>query len=199
MRRTLLALALTALGFSGVAQANTISPGVYNLYDAYVAGYSVTGTLNLKKSGEIASSHLTFNDPNVANTDLPLFNVVDISNTYNGLSQNYLTTKTSSGQIALYFNTIADANGNLDLCLGSAQCGTSPGTINPSTMQIYGFYNPAVGSNPGLQVTQFMSGYLSQDDLSNTSSSSVVSEPLSVLLVGTGILGLAGAMRLRRS
>jgi hypothetical protein len=198
MRRTLLAFALAAFGFSGVAQADTISPGVYNLYDAYVAGYSVTGTVNLKSSGMIASSHLTFNDPDVANTELPFFNVLNITNVYNGLSQNYLTTKTSSGQIALYFNTVADENGNLNLCLGNAQCGTSAGTTDPSTLQIYGFYNPAVGSNPGLQVTQFASGYLSQNEVT-TAAPSVVSEPLSVLLVGTGILGLAAATRLRRT
>lgn len=198
MRRTLLALALAAFGFSGVAQANTISPGVYNLYDAYVAGYLVTGTLNLKSSGVIASSHLTFNDPNVANTDLPLFNVLDLTNAYNGLSQNYITTKTSSGQIALYFNTIADENGNLNLCIGNAQCGTAPGTTDPSTLQMYGFYDSTVGNNPGLQTTQFISGYLSQNEVT-TAAPSVVSEPLSVLLVGTGILALAGATRLRRT
>lgn len=199
MRRTLLALALTAFGLSGVSHATSISPGVYNLYDAYVDGYSVTGSLNIKNSGEVASSHLTFNDPNVADTSLPFFNVVEISNAYNGLGQNFLTTKTAGGQIALYFNTIADANGNLNLCIGGAQCGTSPGTTDPSTLQIYGFYNPVEGSNPGLQVTQFTSGYLSQNDVSSTAATSVVSEPLSVLLVGTGILALAGATRLRRS
>lgn len=198
MRRTLLAFALAAFGFSGVAHADTISPGVYNLYDAYVAGYSVTGTLNLKSSGMIASSHLTFNDPDVADIELPFFNVLDMTNVYDGLSENYLTTKTSSGQITLYFNTVADENGNLNLCIGNAQCGTSPGTTDPSTLQVFGFTNPASGSNAGLQVSQFTSGYLSQNELT-TAAPSVVSEPLSVLLVGTGILGLAAATRLRRT
>lgn len=71
--------------------------------------------------------------------------------------------------------------------------------VDPSTLQIYGFYSWPGGSNPGLQVTQFTSGFLSQNATGNTAAPSVVSEPVSVLLVGTGILGLFGATRLRRT
>jgi hypothetical protein len=136
MRHTFLAFVLTAFGLGGVARANTISAGVYNLYDAYVAGYSVTGSVVLNSSGMVTASNLTFNDPKIANPGLPLFDILNITNVYNGLSQNYLTTSTSSGQIALYFNTLADGNGNLNLCLGNAQCGSAPGTMDPSTLQI---------------------------------------------------------------
>lgn len=199
MRHTFLAFVLTAFGLGGVARANTISAGVYNLYDAYVAGYSVTGSVVLNSSGMVTASNLTFNDPKIANPGLPLFDILNITNVYNGLSQNYLTTSTSSGQIALYFNTLADGNGNLNLCLGNAQCGSAPGTMDPSTLQIYGFYSWPAGSNPGLQTTQFTSGYLSQNEaVSKAATSAVVSEPMSVLLVGTGILGLAGATRFRK-
>lgn len=128
MRRTVLALAFAAFGFGSVAHADSITAGVYNLYDAYVAGYSVTGSLVLNSSGLVTASDLRFNDPLVANPGLPAFSVVNIANVYNGLSQNYITTSTSSGQIALYFNTLADASGDLSLCIGYAQCGTSFGT-----------------------------------------------------------------------
>jgi hypothetical protein len=70
--------------------------------------------------------------------------------------------------------------------------------MDPSTLQIYGFYSWPAGSNPGLQATQFTSGYLSQNEAVSKAASAVVSEPMSVLLVGTGILGLAGVTRLRK-
>ena len=188
-RRSLILLSLVAIGFSVAAQASTITAGTYNLDSAYVFGHSVTGTVNLNSFGNITAADLTFNDAYFDNPGLPSFRSVAWTNVYNGLSQNYLVSPTGAGQLALYFNTTADANGFFNLCIGRAQCGTSVGTIAPSALQIYGFYNNATGVNFGLPNTNFSSGRLMATDASAALASTP--EPSSLWLFGTGLIAIA--------
>jgi len=188
-RRFLLLLSFIVLGFSIAAQASTITAGTYNLDGAYVFGHSVTGTVNLNSFGNVTTADLTFNDPYFGNPGLPSFRSVAWTNVYNGLSQNYLVSPTGAGQLALYFNTTADANGFFNLCIGRAQCGTSVGTIAPSALQIYGFYNNSTGLNFGLPNTTFSSGRLVASDASAALASTP--EPSSLWLFGTGLIAIA--------
>lgn len=190
MRRSLLLLvSLSILGFGIAAHASTITAGIYSLDGAYVNGYSVTGTVSLNSSGIATMANLTFNDPSFNNPGLPYFSSISTANSYNGLSQNYITSTSNAGQIALYFNTIADSDGYFNLCIGNAQCGTTPGTVGPSALQLYGFYNSQVGSNPGMASTNFSSGRLASP---NAPAVALTPEPSSLILLGTGVFGLAG-------
>lgn len=191
MRRILPTLVLIALFSFGLsAHASTINSGIYNLDNAFVGGFAVTGTVTLNNSGNVTLANLTFNDPAFANPAPLAFNWVSSTGAYNGLSQNYISSPGGNAQMGLLFNTTADVNGNFGLCLGSAQCGTSPGTVGPSSLQVY-WLNGGTFAN-----TNFSSGYLTQSDA--TTPTALTPEPASLFLLGTGIIGLAGISRMMK-
>lgn len=179
------ALILTASLFpSTLARATTIT---YNLLATTSAG-TLTGTVSINSStDQITSADLTLNDSALGS---PVFTTVSSSTAYNGLSQDYIVDSSSGGlndggQIALFFNTANVGTGSLSICTDAIACGT--GRTESSLVEVY--------STHGHVDLDLSSGTLTPVGTSSSSSPAALTpEPSSLLLLGTGFLGLSLAL-----
>ncbi len=145
---------------------------------------SLTGTVTIDSSTDLVTyAAITFNNAAFGN---PFFSNIGSPNSYNGLGQDYITATSNSplnfgGQLALYYTTANIGSGNLSICLAVGACGGQ--NNQASTLQVYvnGYGGP-------FKIT---SGSL------NPLSPALAPEPSSLVLLGTGILGLAGVLRRR--
>jgi len=158
------------------------TPILFDLTGVNTSAGNLTGTVTIDSTTDlVTAAAITFNDTVAGD---PFFSNIGSPNSYNGLGQDYISGTSNSplnygGQIALYFDTVNIGSGNLNICLAVGPCGT----MNNQASFAQAYVN---GNGGPFTIT---SGSL------NPAALAVAPEPSSLVLLGTGILGLAGVAR----
>jgi hypothetical protein len=121
----------------------------------------------------------------------PVFNVISAEGGPAGFNPvadfAFITTTGNTAQLELQYLTTLDASGNIELCTVVGDCNS----FQDSNAQIFG--PSAFGFNP----VDLDGGSL--DSAPVTPPEAVTPEPASLALLGTGIIGVATALRKRRA
>ena len=161
------------------------TPILFDLTGVNTSAGSLTGTVTIDSITDlVTAADITFND---AAAGSPVFTNIGSPNTYNGLGQDYISGPSNGplnygGQVALYYDTANLGSGDLSICIYGGPCG-SRNDNGPSSAQ--------ANVNPYVAPFKITGGSLDPATLT------VTPEPSSLLLLGTGILGLAGVARRR--
>ena len=188
---SLFSISLLGLGLGVAAHATPITAGTYDLTDTTITAgstsYTLTGTVTIGSDGLMTAADVTLNDSALGD---PVFDVISSTGGpagYNPVADfGYVTTANNSAQLYLSYLTTLDGSGDIDLCTVGGSCNG----YQDSYSQIYGAFD--FGYNP----VDLDGGSL--DTAPVTPPEAVTPEPASLALLGTGIIGVATALRKRR-
>ena len=190
----LLSISLLGLGFGVAAHATPIAAGTYDLTDTTMTGggtaYTLTGTVTIGSNGLMTAADITLNDAALGD---PVFDVVTGTGGPAGYDPvadyGYVdTTGGTTGQLYLSYLTTLNGSGNIGLCTVGSSCNS----YQDSYGQIFG------ASSFGYGLVH-LNGGGSFDVAAVTPPAAVTPEPRSLALLGTGIFGVAGILRRRRT
>ena len=188
---SLFSISLLGLGLGVAAHATPITAGTYDLTDTTITAgstsYTLTGTVTIGSDGLMTAADVTLNDSALGD---PVFDVISSTGGpagYNPVADfGYVTTANNSAQLYLSYLTTLDGSGDIDLCTVGGSCNG----YQDSYSQIYG------ASDFGYNPVDLDGGSL--DTAPVTPPEAVTPEPASLALLGTGIIGVATALRKRR-
>ena len=180
-------LLASILALPGFAAAAPITYNVQNTFSSFSVTGTITtdGTLGTLASSDITSYSLTVSNGTRTDTLTALNSSESVAGsgltaTPSGLFYNYVSGESRSTYDYLGFF----GNDFTDLCYQSSGCFTFNGSAYESVFFPFG------GGNP----IQIQSGDV---EIASTGSSAVTPEPESLVLIGTGLLGVGGAARRR--